>query len=33
MAHDLDSDGKLSEEEYRGLLLSVGTEVDKLHPK
>jgi mitogen-activated protein kinase 1/3 len=32
-AHDLDGDGKLSEEEYRGLLLSVGTEVDKLHPK
>mgnify|MGYP003683948629 CR=1 FL=1 len=32
-AHDTDGDGRLTEKEYRNLLLSVGTEVDKLHSK
>lgn len=31
--HDLDGDGRLTEEEYRALLLSVGAAEQKLHPQ
>ena len=32
-AHDGDGDGRLTPDEFRGLLLSLGSEAEKLHPK